>query len=41
MLKRIESVKITQLKGFKNAATTPPKKTESVHSIPPYNKESH
>ena len=37
----IESVKVTQPQEFKNTAATPPKRTESIHSVPLYNTESH
>ena len=36
-----ESMKVTQLQKSRNTATTPPKGTESVHSVPFYNTESH
>ena len=41
MPKGTESIKVTQLQEFKNAATTPLRGIESVHSVPPYNTESH
>ena len=41
MPKGTESIKATQLKGFKNAVTTPLRGTKSIHNVPPYNIESH
>ena len=41
MLEGTESIKVTQLQKSKNTATTPPKRTESVYSVPLYNTESH
>ena len=38
---KTESVKATQLKETKSAAATPPKGTESVHSVPLYNIKSY
>ena len=34
-------MKVTQPQKFKSAITTPFKRTESVHSVPLYNTESH
>jgi len=34
-------MKATQPQKLKNAVTTPPKRTESVHNVPPYNTKSH
>ena len=39
--KGTESMKVTQLKRSGSAAATPPKGTESVHSVPPHDTESH
>ena len=36
-----ESMKMTQLERSKNAAATPPKEIENVHSVSLYNIKSH
>jgi len=41
MPERTESIKTIQQQKSKNMAITPPKGTESVHNIPPYNTENH